>query len=221
MLYGSTVTVVVGDPSWRFGPACAICDHGAVSDQPEPEGPPPSHGGLKKARPTDMVWSLLIIAIPLVIITFLFTRGETPVKEVDWQAPLVQARSEVDWPVLAPEGLPDSWVPIRVSWTPEGSPGLNSQPSPRNQWRLGFLDPSQIYIELNQGDAEIDEFIAETTREGLPDGISQIGEDTWDRLVTADERTRALVLRTPEVTTVVVGDTDYSELETYVTVLED
>jgi hypothetical protein len=47
------------------------------------------------------------------------------------------------------------------------------------------------------------------------DGRSSVGDQSWIRYVSPDERTRSLVQTTPEVTTIVVGDTTYEALEAF------
>ena len=41
----------------------------------------------------------------------------------------------------------------------------------------------------------------------------------WQRMVSSDGRTRSLVLREPEVTTIVSGDLHYAALEAYASTL--
>jgi hypothetical protein len=161
-----------------------------------------------------MVRSLLVILVPLVLITVFFSRdlGSYPVDEVDWRPVLITAREDAPYPVLAPEGLPETWRPTKVTWVAKGQPHLNDQASARNLWQLGFLDPDDIFISVNQGDAQPERFVAETTREGLVDGQSAVAGQTWVRMVSPDQRTRSLVRTTPEVTTVVVGDATYEAL---------
>ena len=109
--------------------------------------------------------------------------------------------------MLAPTGLPPSWRATQAEWVPKGIPYLNDEPSVRNLWQLGFLAPDDIFIAVNQGDALPEQFVADYTREGLPDGTSQIAGQPWERRISPDERTRSLVRTSPAVTTVVVGDT--------------
>ncbi|HEY5788076.1 MAG TPA: DUF4245 family protein, partial [Microlunatus sp.] len=78
-----------------------------------------------------------------------------------------------------------------------------------------YLDPSNIFISVNQGDARPENFVADTTREGIVDGTSTVGDESWIRYVSPDERTKSLVRTTPEVTTIVVGDTTYEALEAF------
>ena len=171
----------------------------------------------KPAQPIDMVRSLAVILLPILVITVLFTRNlnDHPVTVVDWRPVLAQARQQAPYPVLAPTNLPDTWRATQVKWVKRGDPDLNGEPAVRNTWQLGFLAPDDVYIAVDQGDALPDEMIKDDTRSGLPDGTSKVGSATWSRLVSSDDRTRSLVLRSAEVTTIVVGDTSYEALESY------
>ncbi len=169
----------------------------------------------------DIFRSLLVILIPLVIITVVFTRvpRDAPVKVVDWQPVLITARAEAPFPVLAPVNLPQDWRATRVSWVQQGKPFLNGQPSPRNFWQVGFLTPDDMYIGLSQGDQQVADLIKAETRDGVADGESVLGTTTWVRMVSPDERTRSLVLTQPKVTTIVSGDLPYEALDSYATTL--
>lgn len=168
-----------------------------------------------------MIRSLAVILVPLLIITFFFSRnlGDHPVTVVDYRPILAQARAEAPYPVLAPTSLPADWRATRASWVKTGEDDLNNQPSPRNAWTLGFLDPSDTYFGVYQGDAATDEMVASATREGQPDGTSTVDGQTWERRVSPDGRTRSLVLITPQVTSVVAGDVQYEALDAYTATL--
>lgn len=168
-----------------------------------------------------MVRSLLVILIPILIISFVFTRlpDDHPVKEVDWRPVLTRARAEAPYPVVAPTGLPAEWRPTRVTWVKRGAPYLNGQPSVRNFWELGYLNPDDIYVAVSQGDLEAEDFVEDRSREGVADGESRVAVARWRRLVSPDDRTRSLVLTQPAVTTVVSGDVPYEALEAYAATL--
>ena len=53
--------------------------------------------------------------------------------------------------------------------------------------------------------------------QGLMEAV--VNGQTWQRLVTDDDRTRSLVLSTPTVATIVTGDTSYEVLESYTATL--
>lgn len=164
-----------------------------------------------------MVRSLAVILIPVIAITYFFTRtpDEPAIRTLDWVPVLVQAREEAPYPVLAPRAVPGDWRATRVTWVPEGRPYLNGEPSPRNLWELGFLDSADTYLELDQGDLAGEDLIADKTREGLEDGSSVVQDQTWQRRISQDERTRSLVLTADGVTTIVAGDLGYAELESF------
>jgi hypothetical protein len=168
-----------------------------------------------------MIRSLVVILVPLLLITFIATRNldDHPVTVVDWRPVLASARQQAPYPVLAPTNLPQEWRATRVNWVKQGDPFLNGDPAVRNTWQLGFLAPDDIYVELEQGDKEPAEFIKDETREGRSDGTSLVSGTEWQRMVTDDDRTRSLVLSTPQVTTIVTGDTSYEALESYAATL--
>jgi hypothetical protein len=175
----------------------------------------------RQATAGDMIRSLALIVIPLVVIAIIFTNtpDDHPVKEVDWKPVLATARKEAPYEVLAPTNLPEGWRATRVTWVPLGEPYLNGEASPRNLWQIGFLSPDDVFVDLNQGDARPQELVDQQSRAGTPDGNSVIAGQMWQRLVSADGRTRSLVLRGPSVTTVVSADLPYEALEAYVSTL--
>ena len=172
----------------------------------------------KPATPADMIRSLAVILVPLLLITLLFTRnlGDHPVKEVDWRPVLTTARAQAPFPVLAPTSLPEGWRPTQVAWVPQGQPYLSGAPSVRNLWKLGFLTPDDVFVGLSEGDLRPDDLVRDETREGVPDGQSTVGDQTWQRRVSPDDRTRSLVSTGGKATTVVSADLPYEALEAYV-----
>jgi hypothetical protein len=168
-----------------------------------------------------MIRSLALIVIPLIVIAVIFTDvpDDHPVKEVDWKPVLTTAREQAPFDIFAPTNLPEGWRATRVNWVPQGRPYLNGEASPRNLWQIGFLSPDDVYIDLNQGDAQPEEMVDEQSREGTPDGKSVIAGQTWQRLVSPDGRTRTLVLRGSSATVVVSADLPYEALEAYASTL--
>jgi hypothetical protein len=168
-----------------------------------------------------MIRSLALLLIPLVVITIILTNvpDDHPVKEVDWKPVLATARKEAPFQVLAPTNLPGGWRATRVAWVPQGRPYLNGEASPRNLWQLGFLTPDDVFIDLNQGDLRPEDMVDQQSRAGTPDGSSEVARQTWQRLVSPDGRTKSLVLRAPNVTTVITADLPYEALEAYASTL--
>jgi hypothetical protein len=175
----------------------------------------------RTASTGDMVRSLAVILLPVIAITYFFTRtpdGPT-VRALEWTPVLTSARAEAPFPVLAPRAVPEAWRATQVVWVPQGRPYLNGDPSPRNLWELGFLDAGDTYVELVQGDLEVAALVEDKTREGLADGTSDVAGTTWERRVSEDERTRSLVRSDQDATAIVVGDLPYAELESFASTL--
>ncbi|WP_139209897.1 DUF4245 domain-containing protein [Microlunatus flavus] len=175
----------------------------------------------KPATMGDLIRSLVVILVPLVLVTLFFTRdvGDHPVTVVDWQPVAATARSEAPYPVLTPVNLPPGWRAVQATWVKTGEPYLNGEPSARNLWKLGFLTSDDVFIGLAQGDLQPDELVRDETREGVADGQSVVGDQTWERFVSPDGRTRSLVDREPKVTTVISADLPYEALDTYAGIL--
>ena len=165
----------------------------------------------------DMVIALLVLLLPILVISWFFTRvPEPPIQAADLGPVLARAEAESPYPVALPAGLPDGWVCVRARWTPKGEQLLNGDPAPGNSWQLGYLTPAQMYLGIDQRDAAIPDLIAATTRAGVADGTSELPGASWQRYLSKDGRTRSLVSSTSGVTTVVSGDVPYAKLEAFV-----
>lgn len=175
----------------------------------------------RTASTGDMARSLAVLLLPVIALTYFFTRTpeEPPIRSLDWTPVLVQARGEAPFAVLAPQAVPETWRATQVRWVPEGQPGLNGEPSPRNLWELGFLDDSNTFVKVAQGDLEPRDLVEDQTRVGMPDGSSEVDGQVWERRISSDERTRSLVLAADGSTAVVVGDLPYGELESFASTL--
>ncbi|WP_432558983.1 DUF4245 domain-containing protein [Granulicoccus sp. GXG6511] len=175
----------------------------------------------RKATAADMLRSLAVIMIPILLLTWLLTNNldDYPVERVDWRPVADVARAEVDWPLWAPEGLPeegrDPWVPSRVSWLRTGDATVGGGASPRNHWRLGYLSPDKMYYEINQGDDRLDQFVREVTREGTRVGAEPIEGREWERWESRDGRTQSLVLRDEHTATLVTSDAEFIDLQQF------
>jgi hypothetical protein len=169
-----------------------------------------------------MILSLLVIMIPVAIFAAILTDGpdKPQVKAVDWQAIAQQARQQAPFEILTPSALPNGWTATRASWTKAGQTDPTGNRSPRNRWQLGVLTGNEIYLELDQVDKQAGDFVDNLTRHGSADGTTTIDGQSWNRLASDDERTRALVRKASGVTTVVSGDASYQQLGTYAGLLQ-
>ncbi|QIK71554.1 DUF4245 domain-containing protein [Propioniciclava coleopterorum] len=163
----------------------------------------------------QMIVAMAVLMVPILLVVAFFTRTpEAPIQPIDYQPVARQAAAEASYPVLVPQNLPDGWVATRARWTAEGRPGLNGEPAAGDTWQLGMLTPGQIYIGLDQRDASQELFVQQVTRDGRPDGDSNVAGVAWQRYVSEDDRTRSLVLRGDAVT-IVSGDLAYEALEAF------
>lgn len=179
----------------------------------------------RNATAGDLIRSMAVVLIPILLLTWLLTSNpeDYPVEAVDWRPVLETARAEMEWPVQAPEGLPEgenAWLPSRVSFVRQGERATGGEVSPRNQWRLGLLSPDKVYFEVNQGDDELDDLVRSVTRDGRRVGDEPIQGTSWERWESQDGRTRSLVLREDPTVTLVVADAEFIELQQFARTLQ-
>lgn len=130
---------------------------------------------------------------------------------VDYQAALDTVRAEYDYPVLAPEPVPDGWRATSVDVAQEAS---------GDRWRLGFLIDGEQFAGIEQTDGEIESYRDDRLAGFVPDGQSSIDGVTWERLVEDDDAPdRALVRVDGGALTIVRGTVSYEGLEEFVTLL--
>lgn len=158
-----------------------------------------------------MVRSLIVLLIPLVLISLFFMSRPTEqagTEPVDWESLETVAAEEASFDVVAPRNLPGDWTPVRMKWEP-GTDGADQR------WMVGWLSPQQIYFSLEQSNVEAELVIKRVTRDGVVDGASEVNGVTWHRYRSPDDRTRSLVLTQDGLTTVVMSDSSYEELEAF------
>lgn len=180
-----------------------------------------ARGDRNRSNAADMFRSLAVILLPILVLGAILTvrLDDYPVEPVAVEPVLAQAREESPYPVLVPQQLPQGWVPTRVSWVQTGEPALNDEPSPANRWMVGYLDPTETFVAVEQSDGPSEPFVADVSREGLPEAASTVSGEPWQQLVSPDGRTRSLVDADETVTTVVTGDVGYDELVAFATTL--
>lgn len=149
--------------------------------------------------------SLAVVGAVVAVILLLNARDERPVvREVDYTAPLAQAREAASYDVLGPVGLGDQWRPNSVRLPIEDG-GLT--------WHIGFVTPRDDYAGLEQSESTPRSFIDRFAQGSRPAGEVRIGDRSWQRREGGDPEPRALVLRDAASTTVVAGTASWSELE--------
>jgi hypothetical protein len=153
----------------------------------------------------DMVRSLLLVLVLVFVVVALTVRPhpDSVVHRFDYSGVFDQAREQARYDVLAPIGLPDSWVPTSARTTRAGTAVT---------WHVGFVTPDDDYASLEQSDGSAAAFVRQFAGGGTRAGSVVIGGATWRRLEGGDPEPRALVLERDDVTTVVAGSAGWGEL---------
>ncbi|WP_405586912.1 DUF4245 domain-containing protein [Streptomyces sp. NBC_01190] len=157
----------------------------------------------------DLTLSLIVLGFAVFLI-YLFIPHDSnadPVRVVPFSVELGQARRDAPFPVAGPEGLGARWRSTSVTYD-----GANRQDI---TWHLGFIDPQEQYVALEQSNGPADTFIADVTLNAHRDGTRtvQAGGQSWQRYTGG--RYTALVRKEHDVTTVVLGtapDTQLAQL---------
>ncbi|MBB6173443.1 hypothetical protein HNR23_003503 [Nocardiopsis mwathae] len=151
----------------------------------------------------------IIVGILLVMALVVAGRREEHIPSVDYRLDAAELRDTAAYTTYVPgESLPDGWVATSTNLDTDGPVS----------WSLGFATPGDRHAELAMSDADPDDFIAETTRQGEPNGSSEVGGESWERFereADPDEKPRrALVKREEGATVIVAGSASFDELET-------
>jgi len=146
----------------------------------------------------DMIRSMVVVlAVVAAILIVTWRPKPDPVRTVDITQALVTARSSADFAVEVPT-LPDLRA-TSVRWEPtEGSDGSLV-------WHLGYVTPSDEYLQVAQSRAAGDAFLSEQTAGGEPGEDVTIAGERW-QVFTATERTS--VVRMDDGVTTIVSGTD-------------
>ncbi|MFV0407602.1 MAG: DUF4245 domain-containing protein [Propioniciclava sp.] len=167
---------------------------------------------------THMIVAMLVLLVPVIGITVLFTREPAPtIPDIPYPVAAERAAAQAEFVLRTPSELPDGWVCTKADWLPAGTPG-RAEPVVGDTWTMAFLTPEQMYIGLDQRVAAPERFIDQRTRDGVPDGTAQVAGESWVRYLSADGVTRSLV-SSGDVVTVVSGDLPYADLEAFVGLL--
>jgi len=174
----------------------------------------------QRAGLRDMALTLVVIMVPVIVVYYLFSHTPEPTAQaVDWKPAYTQAQAEASYPVLAPAGLPDTWVPTHARFTAKGESLVNGATALGNTWQLGYVSPEMVYVGLTQRDVDGDRLVRELLKDPLAEGASTIAGQPWQRYASADGGTRALVRTANDVTTIVVSAMSYEGLEAFAATL--
>lgn len=151
---------------------------------------------------------LVLIVVGFVGLSRLIGGGEpsTPVRTVDYHQTLGYAREHADFHLLAPPRLPQGWRATSVTFVPRG----------QQRWHLGVLTDRNQYVGLEQADRPVrgmvTEYVDPDAERGQPVTVRGRTWSTWSD-AGGDH---ALVRRSGDTTTLVVGPVDPDVLVGYV-----
>ncbi|MEV7196681.1 DUF4245 domain-containing protein [Streptomyces sp. NPDC093510] len=151
----------------------------------------------------NMLWSLVVIALAAGVIYLFIPHNESKssVKRVDYRVELLTARRAAAYPVAAPEGLAKAWKATSVRYNG----------AEQDSWHLGFLDPDEQYVAIEQSTAKPAAFIKRVTHDASrTKTTAEIGGRTWTRY--EGPKYDALVTGEKGATTVVTGTASFGQL---------
>uniref|UniRef100_A0AAU2K452 DUF4245 domain-containing protein n=1 Tax=Streptomyces sp. NBC_00049 TaxID=2903617 RepID=A0AAU2K452_9ACTN len=159
----------------------------------------------------DMVRSLGVIGIVVAGI-YLFVPHDDkadPTRTVDYRVETLTARRAAPYPVAVPVGLPAEWRATSVTYERKNA----------NAWHLGFLDPDEQYVAVEQSTDASAKYLRRVTREAAATGqTQQVGDATWERW--DGEKYDALVRQDQGYVTVVTGTASFEQLGAMAAALE-
>jgi hypothetical protein len=147
----------------------------------------------------DLVLSMVVLGVVVAVIFIFIPHGSKAdgVKPVSFSVELGQARRDAPYKVAGPQGLSAKWRATSVTY---------SDTDPKNvTWHLGFVDPDDEYVAVEQSNAPAATFISTVTLKAHRDGTRTVtaGGQVWERY--AGDKYNALVRRQSGVTTVVLS----------------
>ncbi len=157
---------------------------------------------------------LVLVAVVMAFVAFRsVVRNDPPdpVKPVEYFTSAEYARTQVDYPLLAPRELPTGWIATSVTFTP----------GEEEAWHLGMLTEERRYVGLEQARRTLADMVEQHV-----DPEAEQGEDvtvegeTWQ--TWTDDTDTALVREDPVtgVTTLVVTTTGLETLVDFLGILE-
>ncbi|MFJ5632980.1 DUF4245 domain-containing protein [Streptomyces goshikiensis] len=159
----------------------------------------------------DMVRSLAVIGLVVGGIYIFIPHDEDgdPTRVVDYRVETITARRAAPYPLAAPVGLAKEWRATSVEYERKNA----------NSWHLGFLDPQDQYVAVEQSSEPSDKYLAKVTQQAKATGqTQQVGDAAWERW--EGEKYDALVRREAGYVTVVTGTAPFEQLGAMASALE-
>ncbi|TXS53252.1 DUF4245 domain-containing protein [Streptomyces sp. uw30] len=160
-----------------------------------------SNGKQKTVR--NMVLSLGVTVLAAgVIYVFVPHDDKAPdLPRIDYRVELLTARRAASYPVVAPQGLADTWKATSVRF----------KGADFDAWHLGFHTADGDYVQVEQSAEKPATFLEKATQGGRATKVTEeIGDRTWTRYTGG--RYDALVHQEKGATTVVAGTGSFEQL---------
>ncbi|MFF3623662.1 DUF4245 domain-containing protein [Streptomyces sp. NPDC002467] len=151
----------------------------------------------------DMVRSLAVIGVVVAGIYVFVPHDDKadPTLTIDYRVETLTARRAAPYPVAAPVGLPEQWRATSVSYERKNA----------DSWHLGFLDPEQQYVAVEQSTDTSAKNLGRITQKAKATGqTQQVGDTAWERW--DGEKYDALVRQDQGHVTVVTGTASFDQL---------
>ena len=162
-----------------------------------------------------MFLTILVLMIPVLLVTWFFTRDpeEPPVESVDWQSVIAEAQKADEFAITTIPALPEGWRATKAVWVETGEPLPSGDPAAGPTLELGFLSEDELYFAVNQTPSATAGYLGHVTRAGNKIGQVDMGGRQWDHFVSPDQRTHSLVHQRPDgVSLVLVSDAGLERL---------
>ncbi|KUO04516.1 DUF4245 domain-containing protein [Streptomyces caeruleatus] len=160
-----------------------------------------SNGKQKSVRNMVLSLGVTVLAAGVIYLFVPHEDGEPDLPRVDYRVELLTARRAASYPVVAPQGLPDSWKPTSVRF----------KGADFDAWHLGFHTSAGEYVQVEQSAEKPSTFLEKATQGGRATEVTEkIGDRTWTRYTGG--RYDALVHQEKGATTVVAGTGSFEQL---------
>jgi len=171
----------------------------------------PRRGMLSKSA-RDMILSLIaVLAFGAIMYMFIPHSGKSAVHQITYQDSFLSAQRAAPYPILEPVGLPSGYRATSVEY--DGADADDAV------WHLGFVDPDNQYVALEQSNAaDQGSWLADVTNNATrTSGTVEINGQSWARYQS--QSYRALVWKAPKDTVVVTGTESWAQLAKFATAL--
>ncbi|MFC8091450.1 DUF4245 domain-containing protein [Streptomyces sp. NPDC008343] len=160
-----------------------------------------SNGKQKSVRNMVLSLGVTVLAAGVIYLFVPHDDGEPDLPRVDYRVELLTARRAASYPVVAPQGLPDTWKATSVRFKGDDF----------DAWHLGFHTSAGAYVQVEQSTEKPATFLEEATQGGqATKDTEKIGDRTWTRYTGG--RYEALVHQDKGATTVVAGTGSFEQL---------